>query len=44
MWINSVWVGKTDTYDAGDLKQLVASYADAVVDGLKDKGLIISSL
>jgi hypothetical protein len=40
----SVWVGKTDTYDAGDLKEVVATYADVVVDELSAKSLTQPSL
>lgn len=40
----SVWVGKTDTYDAGDLREVVSSYADVVVSELRAKALIRSNL
>ena len=40
----SVWVGKTDTYDAGELKAVVFTYADVVVEELSTEGLIQRSL
>ena len=36
----SLWVGKTDTYDAGDLDEVVSVYADVVVAELQANGLI----
>ena len=41
---NSVWVGKTDTYDAGELHEVVSTYADVVVGELITNKLIKSSL
>jgi hypothetical protein len=40
----SIWVGKTDTYDAGELQELVSSYADVVIEELSNNKLIKSSL
>ncbi|MEP4149279.1 MAG: hypothetical protein ABJL54_18815 [Halioglobus sp.] len=40
----SVWVGRTDTYDAGELQEVLSTYADLVVDELSKNKLIKSSL
>jgi hypothetical protein len=28
----SIWVGKTDTYDPGDLQEVVSTYVDVGID------------
>ena len=40
----SIWVGKTDTYDAGELQEVVSTYADLVVEELSKNKLIRPSL
>lgn len=36
----SIWVGKTDTYDAGSVQQSVSALADLVVNELQGKGML----
>lgn len=36
----SMWVGKTDTYDAGSVQQSVAALADVVVGELRSRGML----
>ena len=36
----SMWVGKTDTYDAGSVQQSVNALADVVVAELQSKGML----
>lgn len=36
----SIWVGKTDTYDAGDLDEVVTAYANIIVEELRTNRLI----
>lgn len=36
----SIWVGKTDTYDAGRIEQSVAALADVVLGELRSKGML----
>lgn len=38
--LRAVWVARTDTYDTGDLNELVSRFADAVVGELRAAGLI----